>query len=288
MLTTVLFCLSAVSANRAARQVGSIQANWWRLLLSTLLLALWAHGWGGGLDGRALWIFLISGVIGLGIGDVALYQSYPRLGSRLTLLLVHCLAAPMAAVGEWMLLGTLLDLREALCGITILLGVGLALAPAETGHLDRRVLLGGCLWALVAAAGQGLGAVFSRWGYRVNGAHGLELDGITVAYQRIVGGLAVGLLAWLWVCVRKREGRRMTLPAGGWILVTGLSGPTLGVACFQWALMTQPGGIVLAIVATTPLVVIPMTVLAEGDRPGARAYLGGVLAVGGVAGIVLW
>jgi hypothetical protein len=33
-----------------------------------------------------------------------------------------------------------------------------------------------------------------------------------------------------------------------------LTGPTLGVTCFQWALATTPSGIVLPIVALTPLV----------------------------------
>ena len=217
---------------------------------------------------------------------MALYLSYPRLGSRLTLLLVHCLAAPIAAWSEWVFLGSAIPWLDALGGAAVLLGVGMALAPSETGHLDRRSLAAGCLWGTLAAAGQGLGAVLSRWGYRVNGEAGLELDGITVAYQRIVGGLLVGLLAFLWLRAR-RPGRPMTAAAAGWIATTGLAGPTLGVACFQWALMTQPSGIVLAIVATTPLAVIPMAAWAEGDRPGARAWLGGILAVGGVVAIVL-
>ena len=34
----------------------------------------------------------------LGLGDVALFQAYPRLGSRLTILIVHCLAAPFAGL----------------------------------------------------------------------------------------------------------------------------------------------------------------------------------------------
>jgi drug/metabolite transporter (DMT)-like permease len=41
-------------------------------------------------------------------------------------------------------------------------------------------------------------------------------------------------------------------------------------------------GIVLAIVATTPLIVMPMAYFLDNDRPTRRAMLGGLVAVAGV------
>ncbi len=58
-----------------------------------------------------------------------------------------------------------------------------------------------------------------------------------------------------------------------------ISGSALGVSCFQWALKTTPTGIVLPIVATTPLVIIPFSRYIEGERPTARSLWGGVVAV---------
>ena len=72
-----------------------------------------------------------------------------------------------------------------------------------------------------------------------------------------------------------------------WIAITGLTGPTFGVACYQWALEHTPSGIVLSIVATAPLAVMPMTFWMEGDRPGKRAFIGGLLAVLGVIALGL-
>ena len=43
-----------------------------------------------------------------------------------------------------------------------------------------------------------------------------------------------------------------------------------------------PSGVVLPIVATTPLMVMPLSAWMEGDRPPARSIYGGVLAVIGV------
>lgn len=296
VLTAILFSLSAVCGTRTAKLLGGVSANFWRLLLATLFLACWAHLFGGGVAGPAFPYFLVSGVIGFGMGDLALFQSLPRLGSRLSVLLVQCLAAPLAAVTEWLWLGTGLTPWQWLCGGLILLGVVVALAPAEHLQQSSRTIWIGVAFALVAALGQGLGAVLSRKAFAVAHLAAQPVDGITAAYQRVLGGVAVGGL-FLWIL----RWFPRPAPAGGgeaplspghpwraawpWVVLNSLAGPTLGVSCFQWALRATPSGVVLPIVATTPLVVIPFTYFLEGDRPGWRAYLGGLLAVLGAIGL---
>ena len=54
------------------------------------------------------------------------------------------------------------------------------------------------------------------------------------------------------------------------------------MSCYQWALATTPSGIVLPIVACTPLVIVPFSFWLEGERPTRRSLLGGALAVAGV------
>src|SRR5688572_29913152 len=100
-LSTILFSISAVSANRTAKILGGTEANFWRLVVALIFLAAYAHLLGAGLSGGAFHIFFLSGVIGFGVGDIALFQALPRLGSRLTILIVHCLASPFAATTEW-------------------------------------------------------------------------------------------------------------------------------------------------------------------------------------------
>ena len=59
------------------------------------------------------------------------------------------------------------------------------------------------------------------------------------------------------------------------------------MTCYQWALFTTPTSIVLPIVATTPLAVMPLTRIMEGERFTKRAVLGGLVAVAGVIGLTL-
>jgi drug/metabolite transporter (DMT)-like permease len=73
-----------------------------------------------------------------------------------------------------------------------------------------------------------------------------------------------------------------------WVLANALAGQTLGVTCMQWALATTSAGIVTAIIATTPVVLLPMTRLVEGEKIGIRSLLGALVAVGGVIGLTLF
>jgi drug/metabolite transporter (DMT)-like permease len=292
-LATLLFSMSVVAASRTTRALGGTTANFVRLCLATLFLALWAHGFGQGFGGGAMRWFFLSGMIGFGLGDLALYQALPRIGPRLTILLVQCLAAPFAAVAEWIWMGTTLTSRQIWLAIFILIGVAIAVAPKRRIGAGRGDLLLGVALGVIAALGQGLGAVVSRQAYAVAALQLLAVDGLTAAYQRILGGLLLAAPPMLWLMIRHQILRPGSAAGLGvvrpihhqsvwpWVIVNSLSGPTLGVGCYQWALSLQPSGVVLPIVATTPIVVIPFAWLMEGDKPGLRSVLGGLIAVAG-------
>jgi drug/metabolite transporter (DMT)-like permease len=290
LFATFLFSASVLFASRSAKLLGSMQANLSRLLLAMLLLGAWAHGFGGGWAGPALPWFLLSGLIGFGLGDMALFGALPRIGPRLAILLTQCLGAPIAGVAEYFLLGTRISGLEAVFGILTLAGVALALAPDTKQEVDKATFRVGVLFGVGSALGQGLGAVFSRVANAVAQQHGVAVDGGTAAYQRITAGVALTFLFWL---VLRRTGHEkeplrnfQTWRSASWLVVgNALSGPSLGVASFQWALRTSPSALVLPIVATSPLVTMALARWTEGTRPARRAVFGGVLAVAGAAGL---
>jgi len=295
ILTTLLFSASALSGRRLAEHLPGTLANLTRLLFAALLVGAWSHAFGFGVSGPGFWLFLVSGCVGFGVGDLALFQAYPRIGTRRTMVLVHCLAAPMAAGIEWAWLGALPTATEALCGAVILAGVAVALAPDKESAQPTHGLGAGISFGLLAALCQALGAVLSRKAYAVAAAGGLAITGVSggvnAAYQRLLGGLLVSglFLVWLRVAHQPVSDARPANWSRAWplILANGLLGPALGVTCYQWALSTTPTSIVLPIVATTPLVVMPFAHYLEGDRVTWRTVLGGLLAVGGVVGLTL-
>ena len=116
ILATLLFSLSAVSGKRLSHHLSGVEANFWRFLLAAFLLVAYAHSFGLGLGGGALGLFFISGIIGFGVGDYGLFRAYPILGSRLTMVMTQCLAAPFAASIEWLWMGETLSLSQVLAG----------------------------------------------------------------------------------------------------------------------------------------------------------------------------
>jgi drug/metabolite transporter (DMT)-like permease len=299
-LTTIFFSISMICGTRSAKLIGGTEANFWRLVCACLFLGLWAFGFGQGLSGQTFPIFLLSGVIGIGFGDMALFQALPRLGPRLTILLVSCLTAPFGAAVEWLWLGTTLKPLQLLCGAVILLGIGISLAPGRHLNIPRKALVPGVLYSLMAALGGAFGAVLSRKAYAVLPKDGLWIDGPTAAFQRVIGGLLVTAICLLFVKRRAvgyhlvRSNRPAKLlwrekwrPVWPWILGNGLAGQTIGVSCYQWAFQTTPTGIVLPIVAMTPLVAIPFTRIMEGERMTWHSVVGGAIAVVGVVGLAL-
>ena len=300
LLSTILFSVSITCGHRSAKLIGGTEANFWRLTTAGVLLGVWSYAFGVGMGGAAFPLFLLSGVVGIGIGDVALFQALPRLGSRLTSLLSGCLSAPLAALIEWLWLGTTLSLGQILWGLLIVVGVGLALMPDEHMQRTRRALFVGTLFAILAALFNAVGGVVSRRAYETARASGEHLDGGNAAFQRILGGLLLGGICLLIVKrrafkVQARAPRELVLEASRkkwrgvwpWVLVNGLAGQALGVSCMQWALETTPAGIVFAITAITPILIIPFAMVVEHERPTLHSLVGGAIAVGGVIALAL-
>jgi drug/metabolite transporter (DMT)-like permease len=298
LLTTILFSVSAVCGHRSAKRIGGTEANFWRAALATVFLAGWSYSFGKGLAGAAFPAFLCSGVLGIGIGDVAYFQALPRLGPRLSLLVVQCLTAPLGAFIEWLWLGTTLTAWQILFGLTILVGVGVALTPGAHLKSSRGELTVGACFGVLAALGGAGGAVFSRKAYAIVHACQEHIDPVNAGYQRMLGGLFLAGICLL--LVKRREFRSLDRAPHEamlarswnkwrgvwvWILLNALAGQTLGVSCMQWAFETTPAGVVLPIIAMSPIVVIPIAFFAEGERPSRPSLIGSAIAVVGVIGL---
>ncbi len=296
-LTTFLFAVSAICGHRTATKIGGVEANFWRIAIATIFLTIWANTLGAGFAGAPEW-FMLSGLFGIGLGDSAYFQALPRLGSRRTVLLTQCLTAPCAALIEWLWLGSKLNLPEIVCIAVILTGVAIALAPGDHLHIETRQLKIGVLACVFSAMSGATGAVIIRKAFAVAHAAGVHPDAGTTGYQRLLGGIlfpAIALLVFKWRSAHAHGGlfQGKTLAVSGekwrriwpWVLANALAGQTLGVTCMQWALEQTNAAIVTAIIALTPIFLMPMTRIVEGEKIGFRSLIGALIAVSGVIGL---
>lgn len=240
---------------------------------------------------------LLSGGIGIGLGDTAYFSAINTLGARRALLL-ETLAPPIAAVLAWIFLAEQLSLM-AVVGIGLtLLGVAWVISERVPGT-DQKKWGAGIQVALLATFCQASGAVLSRAALA-----NTTVDPLWSSLLRLVAGLAfMGVL----VAVQpqrlgeyQRSAVAVADPQGTWQIrwrssLAALKTPRLivavGIAAFfatylgiwlqQIALKYTAAGIAQSLLATSPLFVLPMAALL-GDRIGWRATIGAAIALSGV------
>lgn len=226
-------------------------------------------------------LLLLSGAVGIGVGDTLYFEAMGRLGVRQALLIKEALAPPMAALLAGLVLAELLS-PPAWAGIGLtLLGV-LGVISEQTPQVKARPQLQGISLGILAAGGQAVGAVLSRAALAQT-----PVPPLWGALLRLLAGVAV-LLMW---GLGRREIRQWFPGAGSrrlWLALglAAFGGTYLGIWLQQVGLKYAPAGVAQTLGATSPLFVLPIAI-ALGERVSLRAWLGVLTAVGGI-GILFW
>ena len=223
-------------------------------------------------------LLLLSGVIGIGIGDTAYFAALNSLGARRALVL-ESLSPPLGAFLA------LVFLQEQLAPLAWL-GIGLTIAgvtwvvmersPQPNGTLTHPPLRG-IVAGLVAAAGQAIGAVLSRAALA-----GTDVDPLWSTLIRLLAGI---LMLLIWFSAQKHPIQKLaplrSRRLWGIVIMAAFASTYLGIWLQQIALKYAPTGIAQSLSATSPLFVIPFAI-ATGEKVSLRAVFGAAIALAGV------
>ena len=291
VLAASFFAISAVVSQRSSRIFGAVPANFYRMCIACAVLGLltWivdSVNASTSLHRETFWRFLLSGAVGFGIGDIALFLAYARLGSRLTILINWCSAALFAAAGDWYLRQHALTIPQWVAVGCILSGLVTALWPGNAVRGTPHPV-SGITFAIIAGIGMGVGTVLSGHAIDAGRTHGLEVPAISQTFQRSIAGVAASALSFLLIKYlpkrRPADTEKKWRHKPFWLISTALCGPVIGVCFYQWALSTTGSStIVVAIAATSTLLVIPLARMVEKDKPLLRQITGSVLAAAGI------
>ncbi len=287
--TAVMWSLTGVLFSYSGRRIGSDTVNRTRLLFAILYISLthlvlegvlfpfearlWRWGW-----------LTLSSLLGLVLGDGALFYAYVLIGPRLAML-VMSLVPILSALAAWVAFGETISRPEAL-GITVALaGVAWVITERQTGQRDlqaQRQYGLGLLMAFLGALGQTSNLIFSKFAL-VDGFSALSATQIRL----VVGALAL----WGWTLLRGeigpmvarlRDRRALAAIAGG-----ALVGPFLGIWLSLLAVQTTRVGIASTLMALPPIFLIPLTYLLFAERITLRAIAGTITALAGVTLLLL-
>lgn len=227
---------------------------------------------------------LISGVIGIGLGDTAYFSALNHLGARRTLLL-ETLAPPMTAVLALFFLGETLK-PGAWCGIFFTI-IGVAWVITERTPalvISDRNPTQGIIWAILAAIAQSSGAVLSRAALVQS-----DLSSLWSTLLRLIGGTIIVMI--LLPMSGQQDTRSPQLVWSvrllGVLILTSLGSTYLGIWLQQTGLKFAPAGIAQTLTATSPLFVLPLAFWI-GEKISIRAVLGVLIALVGIGILFSW
>ena len=285
----IIFSWTSVLFTTAGRRLGVTLVNLLRLPGAVLCLglthfALTGHIWPQNLAGIDHFWIALSGIVGLAIGDSALFRAFITVGPRRSMTMM-ALSPVFTVIIAWSALGEHLGLWAIIGIITVISGVmiassGRSSGSGEFGSIDSKVLRTGLILALVASAGQGLGSVFAKMG--MSGGVGLDPLGATLVR------LCWATLAY-WVVVIPKQNipvlfTKLKDKRGSTALMGAiLAGPFISVWISLIAIKNTEAGIAQVLLGMVPIFVVAPAWIVYRDRPTLTSMLGILVAVGGGA-----
>ena len=274
--------LAGIFGHKPAVELGSIQFNRIRMIVSMTMLAAWClvTGTSFGINqGDALYI-LLSGILGAAAGDYFLFQTMRRLGPRRTGVL-FAMNAPMAALLGWVILGETIA-PKTMFAITIgFVGIVMAVVYGkrrDLAHVWENItppLWLGIIFGLLAALGQAFGVMIMR--PVMEGG----LDPAVAGFYRTA--IAVVIFHAVYPIERMRGIAPLKyLPSRslyGHIIANGFFGMAFGMALLMKALEAGSVATVSILSSTAPLMMLPFVWFQTKLIPPIGAWVGALLVV---------
>ncbi len=286
----LMWTFASVLFTSAGRRIGALTLNALRIVMGTTML-LFTHFFIFGQffpNASTIQILYLSlsGIIGLAIGDFAYFGALIAIGPRRAMLILSM--APIFSI-----IGGVLILKEipsllSLSGIfLVLLGVWIVIMERrEIETVGKHHMLRGAILGIIAAGGQGIGVVISKYGMLFAGPPVNPLSATIIRVIAATLTIWAGLLLWrkpqkLVTAVKDLHAMKLTLLAS-------VIGPFLGLWLSMIAINYAQAGIAATLMSLTPVMIIPVVHFLYGERVNIRGISGAILAVVGVSIIFLF
>ena len=286
LIAASLWATSSIIATDVVRRIGGPRFTRIRMVVVCVLLGTIVTIRGGWetLTVDDLWLVGLSGLVGLTIGDIALFTAMSRIGPRRTSVLFTA-NAPMAAIGGVWLFGETFDLVSGTGAVLTVVGTLLAVVydnragASDTFEKIEGSLPVGAFWGLMGAVGQAAGALAVK-PVLDDGA-----DTLAVAATRAI----IATVA-MWIVARPSDRqlgatRHGRITPRDWVIivVSGTIAMVVGQSLVLYALGEGDAGITTILSSTTPVLLLPALWVITRKPPTLGAWIGAGLSVLGTS-----
>ncbi len=282
LLTAVCWSGSSIAFAAATNAIGSVQVNISRLVFATIFLfvTILVAGMNISLSSLQVFYLVISGFIGLVFGDTYLFKSYQEIGPRLSMLIMST-APAISTVLAYFFLSEVLSLW-GIAGIFVTIA-GIVLVVLERPDASSKkytISKIGLVYGFLGALGQGVGLIFAKLAF-----HEGAINGFVATFVRVASSMAVylplGFLTRRYINpVKIFSHRKKTLV---FTLIGAILGPYFGITFSLIAVANTKVGIAAALMATVPILMLPLVRYIYKESLSWKAVAGACIAVAGVA-----
>lgn len=282
-----LWAIGSMISVVPARHLGSFSYSRWRMGCTSIILisaALYTGGWQS-VQLNQVPPMMLSGLIGIFIGDTALFACFNRMGPRQAGLLFSCHAVFSSILGYFLFSETMSSL-EFIGATMVFIGVVTAIFFRRKGQTTHQLeVVHGKVWigitlGLIAALCQALGGIIAKPVMQTN------IDPVSASAIRMI----TAFFAHWFLLISGLRISRPTLPITTKIfLITAVNGfiaMALGMTLILYALRTGNVGMVALLSSTTPIMLLPIMWIYTKQPPNRYAWLGAILAVVGTGVLV--
>lgn len=280
LLAALLWACAVTRFRRPIEEYGAMAINLAKCCLAAVFFAATVQFLGSwsaltGAPHGELGALCLSGLLGLVLGDTALFVSVSRLGVHRALLL-QTLAPVFTAVMAFGVTGERLALHQVAGGLIVLAGIALVVAP-DNGSKGFRVATFGVVAGVLSAIGQGAGVLLAKMGMVTVPV----LEATTFRMIVAVVGLMVVVtvrrgLVRFWTAMRDGGNLGRVVPAT-------LAGSYVAMFLAMVGISMAPASVAAVLLSTTPVFSLIVGAVIERRIPSTRGIFGTLLAVFGVA-----
>ena len=280
LFIAAIWACASVLYSKAGKNIPAMELNLIKGVIAIVLVLLVLVIQGSlvtAVPAIAIVLLMVSGAVGIGLGDTAYLDALQSIGPRKTTL-IKTIAPPTAGLIAWIFLGEKITALDWLGIAIIVAGVAWVITESPNGNgslpLNRR----GIIMAVIAALTEAAAVVLARSALTLT-----HISPLWSTFLRLAGGVVIILITLVirqkpilqWI---KQPGAGKTaLTASGAIFL----GTFMGIWLQQIVLTTTPAGIAQTLFATTPLFILPLAAL-MGEKVSLRAIFGALIAIAGM------
>ncbi|MCG9680370.1 DMT family transporter [Vibrio sp. Isolate24] len=282
-----LWAVASLLSVGPAQHLGTFAYSRWRMGCTSVILAsmaLFTGGWAT-VETSAISAMALSGLIGIFVGDTALFACLNRMGPRQAGLLFSCHAVFSAVLGYFLFSETMTSIEligSALVFSGVLTAIFFGRKGQSTNHLES---VKGSIWfgislGLVAALCQALGGIIAKPVMQT------AIDPVAASAIRMMTAFAAHCLFFLSGAKLAKATLPMNLRLFTITALNGFLAMAVGMTLILYALQEGNVGMVALLSSTTPIMLLPILWIYTKKRPNRFAWLGAILAVVGTGLLV--